>query len=96
MIEITKEVIKKIANTSNLILEDFEIALYQKDFKEILSTFEKLNEVDTDNVKSSFQPIQNKNKLREDKVGKSISQKEALKFTKTCENGFFVGPKTID
>jgi len=94
--KIDKELIEKVSKLSKLKLDESEKEKYSKDFKEILDAFAILDKIDVKSVKSSFRPIEKKDILREDKVGESITQKEALKFTKHQEKGFFVGPKTIE
>lgn len=48
----------------------------------------------TDSVKPSFQPIEMKNVTREDKVEKSLGQREALSnVKKNKERGYFIGPR---
>lgn len=93
--KIDKELIEKVSKLAKLNLDESEKEKYIKDFKEILNYFAILDKIDVTSVKSSFRPIEEKNILREDKVQKSITQKEALKFTAHKENGFFIGPKTI-
>ncbi len=94
--KIDKELIEKVSKLAKLRLNESEKEKYSKDFKEILDAFAILDKIDIKSVKSSFIPIEEKNILREDNVKKSIGQKEALKFTKHQENGFFIGPKTIE
>lgn len=94
--EVNEELIKKIAGLSKLNLNQEEISKFTKDFKDILEAFKVLDEVDVKGVKSSYRPIEQKNVLREDKVENCLEQKEALKFTKNKEKGFFVGPGTIE
>ena len=93
--KIDKELIEKVSKLAKLRLDESEKDKYILDFKEILDAFAILDKIDVKSVKSSFRPIEEKNILREDKVEKSISQKEALKFTKHQEEGFFIGSKTI-
>ncbi len=94
--KIDKELIEKVSKLAKLKLNEFEKEKYIKDFKEILDAFAVLDKIEVKSVNSSFRPIEEKNILREDKVEQGISQKEALKFTKYQEDGFFVGPKTIE
>jgi len=94
--KIDKELIEKVSKLAKLKLDESEKKKYSKDFKEILDAFVILDKIDVKYIKSSFRPIEENNVLREDIVEKSISQKEALKFTKYQEDGFFVGPKTIE
>ena len=93
--ETNRELIEKIASISRLNLTESEINEFLPQLKEILNAFSKIKEVNTENVRPSFQPLEIKNIYREDKIEKCLSQEEALKNTKHKENGFFKGPKTI-
>ena len=95
MMEINKELIEKLASLARLNLSESEINEFLPQLKEILNTFSKIKEVNTEKINPSFQPLEIKNIYREDKIEKCLSQEEALKNTKHKENGFFKGPKTI-
>lgn len=91
--EINKELIEKVAKVSRLKLTEKEVKEFQPQFNEIIKFFSILDEADTKNVKPSFQPIEIKNVLREDK----IIQKDLdlLSNTKHKKDNFFTAPKTI-
>jgi aspartyl/glutamyl-tRNA(Asn/Gln) amidotransferase C subunit len=61
----------------------------------VFDNFSKLSEVKTDGIEIAIQPVDLKNKFREDKVVKGLSQEDALKNSKNNKNGFFKGPKAI-
>ncbi len=48
--ELTKEDVQKISELARIGVTDEDITSYQKDLSAVLSYFEKLQEVDTDNV----------------------------------------------
>jgi aspartyl-tRNA(Asn)/glutamyl-tRNA(Gln) amidotransferase subunit C len=93
--EVNKEFIKKVAKAARLNLDETEVEEFIPQVKDILSYFEILNEVNIEDVKPSFQPINIRNKLREDIPKESINVKEALKNSKFNKNGYFIGPKAI-
>ena len=93
--KIDKELIKHVAETARLKLTDKEIEKFLPQLKEALEYFSKLNEVKTDNAKPSFQPVEIKNALREDKVGKCLTQEEALSLTEHKKDGYFKGPRAV-
>ncbi len=93
--KVDKELISKVAKNARLNLSDKEIDEFIKDFKEILDQFSVLDKVDTKDVKPSFQPLPLKNVSRDDKVGKCLSQEEALNNTQNKKDGFFKGPKSF-
>jgi aspartyl-tRNA(Asn)/glutamyl-tRNA(Gln) amidotransferase subunit C len=90
-----RKTVEKVAEIARLSLSDKELDEMAKDLESILSAFRELEKADTGNAKPSFQPIEMKNVLREDRVEKSISQAEALKNAKQKEKGFFKGPRAI-
>ena len=93
--EINKELIERVAKNSKLRLSENEIKEFLPQFKEILDTFSELKKINTDNVKPSFQPIEVKNKVREDIIKESIDVRELLKNTKHKKDNYFLGPKTL-
>ena len=94
--KITKELIEKVSNTAKLNLSDVEIEIFMRDFEEILTNFSILDEIDALDEKRAFRPIDEENELREDVIKPSLSNEDALIFTKNKEDGFFIGPKTIN
>ena len=93
--KIDKELIEKVEKISRLKLTEEEKQEFLPEFKEILESFSKLKEASTDKVEPSFQPIEIKDRYREDKIEQSLSQEEALKNTKNKQKGFFKGPRAI-
>lgn len=93
--KIDKELIKHIADLARLKLTDAEIKKFLPQLKEILNAFSGLDEVNTDNTKASFQPVELKNMMREDKVKTCLSQEKALSNAKEKKDGYFKGPMAV-
>lgn len=93
--KVDKELLEKVASVARLKLTDKEIDKFIPQVKDILDYFSVLEKVDTKNVKPSFQPIELKNRLREDKVTEPLSQKDALKNSTQTQDGYFKGPKAV-
>ena len=93
--KIDKKLIEHVASVARLNLSEKEKQKFVKDFKDILESFSTIDKCDTKGVKPSFQPVELKNQMREDKVEKSLSQEEALKNTSLKKDGYFKGPKAI-
>ena len=93
---ITQATTQSIAHSAKLSLTEEEVILFTKDLQEIIKAFAILDTIDTEKVTPSFLPIPQRNVLREDSVRQSITQDEALRLTKQHENGFFIGPRTVD
>ena len=95
MVNINKELIQHVANVARLKLTDKEIEKFLPQLKEVLEAFSKLNEVNTDKVEPSFQPIDMKNVMRDDNIDLCLTQDEALLNAKNRKNGYFKGPKVL-
>lgn len=93
--EITLDVIKKVAANARLKLKEEELKKFAEEMNDILNNFAKLAEVDTKNVQPSFHPIPVVNKTKEDVPGECLNRDDALALTPHSKNGYFEGPKTI-
>ena len=76
--EVDRKLLGHVAEVARLKLNEEEIKKFLPQLKESLEFFSKLNEIETDNVKPSFQPVELKNAMREDNEGKCLSQDDAL------------------
>ena len=88
--------VKYIANLARLNFEEKELESFTSQFNEILSFFEKLNELDTENIEPLSHPNPNQNVFRDDKPKSSSSQEEALKNAPDRSDEFFKVPKVIN
>lgn len=93
--KVDKELIQHIAGLARLRLTEAEINKFLPQLKEILQAFSELDKVDTDNTEPSFQPVELKNMLREDKIKPSLSQEGSLSNSKEKKDGYFKGPMAV-
>ena len=94
-VEITKELIECVAENARLKLSNEESEQFAVELKEVLDAFSKLDEVDTEGVPPSLQPVELKNRTRKDVKGNCLSQEEALSLSKHTKDGYFKGPKVV-
>lgn len=92
---VTKDDVKKIAELARLEFDENELNDYTKEMNKILEYVEKLNKLDTTNVKPLSHPIENENIFREDILKKSTSTIEALKNAPDKTSEYFKVPKVI-
>lgn len=92
---ITKDYLLEIAKNSRLNLTEEEINELLPQLMDILEYFSQIQELDTDNIKPSYHPIEIKNSFREDIVKESISNEIALKNTLHKKDGYFKGPRIL-
>ncbi len=93
--KVDKELIEKVASIARLNLTEAEVKKFLPQLKDILDAFSKIDKADTGNTKPSFQPVELKGAMREDKKGKCLSQKEALANTEHKKDGYFKGPRAV-
>jgi len=95
MKEIKKEDVIAIAKLAKLSLKQEEIELFSKQFADIVSFIEKLNEVDTGDIKPFYELTTTESFMREDIPHISLSNEEALKNAPDKEGGFFKVPRIV-
>ena len=93
--KVDKELIKKVAEVSRLNLTDEEIKEFVVEIKDVLEHFSQIDKCDTKNTKPSFQPVEIKNALREDKKGECLTQEKATENSNNKKDGYFKGPKAV-
>ena len=96
-VEVTKELIQRVAKNARLNLTDAELEKFVPQIKEIiLDSFNKLDEVDA-KEEPSFQPVSISNRVRKDEPKTGLTQEQALQNVspKLRENGYLKGPKAL-
>ncbi|MBI2310011.1 Asp-tRNA(Asn)/Glu-tRNA(Gln) amidotransferase subunit GatA [Candidatus Collierbacteria bacterium] len=93
---ITKQQVQHVAKLANLQLSEEELELYTKQIKDIVGYVEQLDKVKVDGVKPTYQTLDGMvNVWREDEVGMSLSQNEALSQAKRIVDGYFVAAPAL-
>jgi aspartyl-tRNA(Asn)/glutamyl-tRNA(Gln) amidotransferase subunit C len=90
---LTDEDVKKVAKLAMIELTPDEIEKFKDQIDSILDYVQKLNEIDTDNVKVTSH-VDLKNITREDESSKSLDQNEAVKQADN-KDGYIVVPAVI-
>lgn len=94
--EITDELLDKMARLARLELKGEERAQIKADFQKMLNFVEKLQEVDTTGIEPLFHMTEEVNHLREDKPSLPLSKEEALKNAPESDGTYFLVPKFVD
>ena len=92
---IDRKLLEHVAEVARLKLTEEEIKKFLPQLKEALEFFSQLQEVNTDGVKPSFQPVEIKNVMREDYEKQCLGQDEALSLTEHKKDGYFKGPRAV-
>ncbi len=79
---ITNEDVKHIANLSKMVIDDNDIAKYQKDMEAILEYVAILDEVNVEGVEPTYQLNELSNVMQEDKIVEGLDREKILKLAK--------------
>ena len=93
--EVDRKLLEHVAEVARIKLNEEEIKKFLPQLEEALEFFSKLKEINTDNAKPSFQPVEIKNAMREDIEKESLSQDDALSLTEHKKDGYFKGPRAV-
>ncbi|MEK6983205.1 MAG: Asp-tRNA(Asn)/Glu-tRNA(Gln) amidotransferase subunit GatC [Nanoarchaeota archaeon] len=93
--EVDRNLLEHVAELARLKLSEEEIKKFLPQLREALEFFSQLKDINTDKVKPSFQPVELRNVMREDKEEQCFSQDDALSLTEHKKDGFFKGPRAV-
>lgn len=83
--------VEKTAKLANLKISEEEARKFSTQLGDVISYVKQLDEVNIDDVKPTFQIIDNaSNVVREDAVEESLTQEEALSGAKKTYQGYFL------
>lgn len=94
--KIDRNQIIKTARLARLEVSESEMEEFSVQLNDIIEYVEKINRLDTSDVKPADHIIEISNVLRDDSVRKSIERPAIEKIAPSFENGFFVVPKIIE
>ena len=92
---VTKKDVEKIAELARLKFSEEDLENFTPQMNEILTYMDKLNELDTENVKPLSHPVEQSNVFREDEMKSSIPIEEALINAPSKDEHHFKVPKVI-
>ena len=93
---IDKSQVKKVAKLSRISLEDNKIDSLSKDLDSILTFVEKLNELDTKEIKTLKSIADKTLEARNDTVDDGKIKDDILKNSPEKNEDFFIVPKVIE
>lgn len=93
---ITEKEVKHIAELAHLKLTEEEIETFTRQLGDILDYFEKLDELDTEEVIPTAYTVPMKNVMRKDKVESSLEKEEVLKNAPDKRRGQFQVPPIVN
>lgn len=94
--EITKNEVRHVADLARLKFTDEELDKFSVQLDSILRYVNKLDELNTDNVKPTAHIVPISNVFRDDVVKTSMNKEKVLMNAKEKEDGYFKVPKIIE
>jgi len=92
---VSVEEVYHVARLAKLMISEEDAEKFCKEFEEILSYFDILDEVGED-VKPTFHVLEIRNVFRDDEPKEGLEQSSALKNAPRKEEGYFVGPRVVE
>ena len=93
---IDKKTIHKVADLARIEIKEDEVESLSMEMNKILTFMEKLNELDTTNVKPLVYMNENANVWREDMAKQEITVEDGLKNAAVHNESFFFVPKIME
>ncbi len=93
---IDKETIKHISKLARISLDDKKIENLSKDLSSIIKFIEKLNKLNTDDIKPLTSIIDASLKYRKDEILEGKIREQILKNSPEKTDEFFVVPKVVE
>jgi aspartyl-tRNA(Asn)/glutamyl-tRNA(Gln) amidotransferase subunit C len=93
---VSSEQVRHIAKLARIAMSDDEIERLVPELNNILGWVEQLGEVNTDRIEPLTAVIDQKLRLRDDKVTDGNCREEVLANAPGAEHGFFAVPKVIE
>ena len=90
MVDVEK--VKDVAENARINLEEAEAEQFAEEFDNILEVFDKLDQIDTEDVEPAFHPIDTGSEAREDVQEETLDKEEVFQNTENEEDGHFKGP----
>lgn len=87
--KLSHDQVRHIAELAKLSLTQPEIELFADQLSAILAYFEQLNELDTEAIPPTAQPLYLRNVMRPDKATPSLAPSEALENAPQRKNDYF-------
>lgn len=93
---ISKADVEYVAELAKLTLDDEAKERLVREMGEILSYMDQLNELDTSGIEPMMHVLDITNVFREDVVGESLSNDQALANAPASHDGYFLVPRILD
>ena len=92
---IDDDLVRQIGKLSRIELTDKQVGLFGTQLGAILDYFDKLQELDTENIEPMVHAVELTNVFGDDELGESLTPAQALANAPQRDGDFFMVPKVI-
>ena len=96
MPEITEAEVRHVASLAKLALSEEELLRVGRELNRILDYFAELQQLDTSDIPITSHAIPLVNVYREDEIGESLPQEEAVQNAPDGVDGYFRVPRIVE
>lgn len=89
---VDRQEVERVAENARIKITDEEAEKLVEDFENILGIFEKLQEVDTEDIEPAFHPVDVEPETRDDVEEECLAQEQVFANTDNVEDDKFKGP----
>ena len=94
--KIEPDQVSRIARLARINLTPDELQQFTGQLSDILNYVDQLSELNTDGVEPTTHPLKMSNVFRQDQIGQSLSNAEALANAPQTHGDFFAVPKVLE
>jgi len=94
--ELNRETVEHIADLARLSLSDAEVSRYQEQLSAILEHFQRLQELDTEEIPPTATVLPLRSVMRDDEARPPLKREDALKNAPDVEDGCFRVPAALE
>jgi aspartyl-tRNA(Asn)/glutamyl-tRNA(Gln) amidotransferase subunit C len=96
MMPITEKEVREIAQLARISIADKDICSYEDQLNKILAFVDEMKAVETEGITPLAHPLEETQKLRNDKVSEKNQRESYQSVAPTTENGLYLVPQVIE
>ena len=93
---ITEKEVREIAQLARISIADKDISSYEDQLNKILAFVDEMKAVETEGITPLAHPLEETQKLRNDKVSEKNQRESYQSVAPTTENGLYLVPQVIE
>ena len=94
--KIDPEKVRRVARLARINLSADELEQFSNQLSDILNYVDQLSELNTEGVEPTTHPLKISNVFRQDQIGQSLSNEQALANAPRKHGDFFAVPKVLE